>query len=547
MKRILLFILAISIMAVPFCSGCTLGNKVITLTPSGKNDTAQIKSAINSLKKRGELILNEGTYYVDDELKINNKRNIKIKGKNATLIRTGVELKNEKTDNNRVFYFEGCENVAVSGLTIKYDAVTSVSGVVVERLASDGKIIIKPNDNQNPKGNETYCAINTFDEDGTPNTVLEKYNNDGFDSTLNEDGTISLSGFSYDEVNLLTNGTRVGLRASLSSDPVIKILDTADIVFEHITVHNSFSGVFFTDGRTTDVTLRKINISPEDENSYFSSNADGLHVAAMGGKLLVKDCTFIGLGDDCVNVHGAGYTVKSVTDNTVMGYNDRYNVPAMSFWAREGDEIEFYDKYTFRLLGSAKLKKIVSTSGEMTFDEIPEGVRKGVVMSNKTMHPTVEITGCIVISNRARAFLIQTEDAVIKNCAIRNTRLAAILIAPDMNYWYEMSPGRNITISNNMITNCGKGADAAILIAAAHDVEVAYPADVNRDITIKNNTFNACPSALRATSVKGLTFTNNTLNNIGAAHLKYAVTATRCEGVSVKDNILNNCTVKLYE
>lgn len=538
LKKALLFLLLFTFAFFAF-SGCSQSTvaKQITLSPSGANDTEKFKNAISKINIGGTITLTKGTYYFDDVIEIKSKTNVKVIGDDVTIVRTGVKLNGKSAENIEIFYFDECKNIKISGITIKYDAVTSVSGVVIKSIPSSGRVVIKPNEGQNPKGDETYCALNTFDEFGNPDTTLEKYSDYGFSQTLGKDGLIFLGGLSYDEANLLTVGTRVGLRASLSSDQAIKILNTKDVIFEDVTVHNSFSGVFFTDCRTENLTLRRVNISPENnENSYFSSNADGLHIAAIGGHLTVENCTFIKLGDDCVNVHGPAYTVKNVQEKSVVGYNDRYKSPAGTYWAEKGDEIEFYDKNSFKLLGSATLKSINSVTGKMTFDELPNGIKEGSIMSNKTMHPTVTIRDCTVKSNRARAFLLQTEGAVVKNCDISGTRLAAILIAPDINYWYEMSPGRNITITNNVISNCGKGASASIAIDASHDMNAFYPADVNRNIVIENNTFNDCISALKAASVKGLTFNKNILNNVGSGNIQTAVRYTRCTDVKIGDN-----------
>lgn len=548
MKKMFAFLLIFSLTLCMF-SGCGAKskNKKVTVKPSGKDDTLNLKDAFDNIADGGEVTLTEGTYYLDEEIKLDGKKNIKITGHNTTIIRTGVELKGNATENNCVFYFNRCENVNVSNITIKYEAVTSVSGVVTQTLPDSGMVVIKPNEGQKPLGDETYGALNTFDELGNPDTTLEKYSEYGFNQTLSNDGSIFLSGLSAYEVNLLKVGTRIGLRASLSSDPVIKIVDTSNTVFENVTVNNSFSGAFFIDGRSFNLTLRKVTIAPENENSYFSSNADGLHVGAMGGELLIEDCTFIKLGDDCVNVHGMAYTASNISGNSLIGYSDRYKQNVTSFWANVGDVIEFYDKDTFKLLGTATLKEIKDITGRMTFDKLPSGVKDGTIMSNKTLHPTVKITGCTVSSNRARAFLLQTEGALVENCNISGTRLAAVLISPDINYWYEMSPGRNITITNNVITNCGKAASAAIVTNASHDTITSYPADVNRNITITNNTFNNCLSAVNATSVNGLKFNDNTLNNLGGENILYAVNYERCANITIGKNTLNNCTVELYK
>ncbi|MBQ2704326.1 MAG: hypothetical protein IJF58_02115 [Clostridia bacterium] len=544
MKHRFLALLILSVLSVGAISGCSTAQSV-TLSPSGENDTSAIQDAISSLKKGGVLNLAQGTYYVSETININKKDNVTIKGDNAIIVRKDIDASTVTIKDCVIINLYKSSKVKMSGITFKYDGLTSLSGTVAECDAGNGKVYIKPYDDFKPTGKEVYCAFNTFDNEGNPDTKLEKYKDDGFAQTVMDNGNVCISGLSYEEVSRLTEGTPVGLRASLLSDGVIKILDSSDVVFEDITVRNSFSGVFFSGGRTFNLTLRRVDISPESDKAYFSSNADGLHIAAIGGKLTVEDCTFIKLGDDCVNVHGMAYSVTQLDGNTLTAFMKRYNTNMLADWAAKGDEIEFYDQATFKLLGSAKIKKLNALTGKITFDQLPDGVTDGAVMANKTLHPSVVISDCTVKSNRARAFLLQTENAVVKNCDISGTRLAAILISPDIDYWYEMSPGRNITITGNTITNCGKAAGAAIVTHTSHEMKSNYPADVNKNITVEGNTFNNCPSAVNATSVNGLKFNNNTLNGLGDTGVFYAVNTIRCENVEIGENTLNDCSIGL--
>ena len=548
MKRKLLSLIILGIFSLSTSMGCTSANSSIDKSnpkPSDTDDTATIQKAISSLKKGEKLTLSDGVYYIDDTITIKNKEEITLVGNNTTIIRKGIDTSSATAQNCPIFYLDNCKGVTIKGITVKYDAVTSVSGTVVASDAAQGSVYIKPHDGINPTGKEVYGAINSFDDQGNPDMTFEKYNETGFAQTLMSNGNICISGLNYNEVNALKENTLVGLRASMMSDGVVAISNCTDTVFEDFVVRNSFSGVFFATGRTFNLTLRRVDISPENDNSYFSSNADGLHVASMGGKLTVEDCNFVKLGDDCVNVHGMAYSVTKLNGNQLTAYMERYDTNMLGDWADKGDQIEFYDKATFKLLGTAKIKKINKMTGDLTFDKLPEGVSEGTVMANKTLHPEVMISGCTVKSNRARAFLLQTENATVKNCNIEGTRLAAILIAPDIKYWYEMSPGRNINITGNTITNCGKAAGAAIITHASHDMDSNYPADVNRNITVEGNTFNSCPSAIKATSVNGLKFNNNILNQLGADGIFYAVNTVRCEQVEVGENNLIDCTVEL--
>lgn len=516
-----------------------------TLSPSGKDDTSAIQKAINSLGSGEILKLEKGTYNLTDTLTVSKKKNIKIEGDDVVFLKKGVDTSTMSAKKCSVINILESQNIIVCGITVKYDALTSVSGVVVAGDSANGTVDIKPFDSFKVTGKEVYGAINTFDAKGVP-TEYERYNEAGFNSTKLDNGNIRISGFSGEEIQAMSAAAGVSLRASMGSDAVFQMMNSSDLVFEKVAVRGAFSGVFFTTGRTFNLTLREVDISSDNEQSLISSNADGVHIGAIGGQLVIEKCNFEKMGDDCVNVHGMAYSVTELKGNTLTAYMERYKTSILNEWAIKGDVIEFYDKSTFKLLGTAKVEKANAKTGKMTFDKLPDGVTNGAVMSNKTMHPSVVISDCTVKSNRARAFLIQTENAVIKNCTIEDTRLAAVLIAPDIKYWGEVSPGRNITLSGNTFKNCGKLAGSAIITHASHDMNSDYPADVNRNLTVENNTFVECPTAIKATSLKGLKFAGNTMSKMGGSGIFYAVITTRCEDVEVGKNNITDNSVQLY-
>ncbi len=129
-------------------SGCSqsIVAKQITLSPSGSNDTEKFKNAISKINIGGTITLTKGTYYFDDVIEIKSKTNIKVIGDDVTIVRTGVKLNGKSAENIEIFYFDECKNIKISGITIKYDAVTSVSGVVTKSIPSSGQVVIKPNE-----------------------------------------------------------------------------------------------------------------------------------------------------------------------------------------------------------------------------------------------------------------------------------------------------------------------------------------------------------------------------------------------------------------
>ena len=199
---------------------------------------------------------------------------------------------------------------------------------------------------------------------------------------------------------------------------------------------------------------------------------------------------------------------------------------------------------------SKNLQKIFLTAGEGSTIYFPEGVKENTILSNKTLHPSVMITGNKVYSNRARAFLLQTENVVVENCEIYGTALPAVLVAPDIVNWYEVGPGKNITIKNNTFENCGKHFNGVIQLASSHDGNFGrYGATVNKSIVVESNLFKNCGvSAVFAVSTNGLTVTNNTFDDDydGEGYKDYAIYAENSDNVIVKENKLKNPNDKLF-
>ena len=252
----------------------------------------------------------------------------------------------------------------------------------------------------------------------------------------------------------------------------------------------------------------------------MSTNADILHIAMLAGTLSIENCHFKKPGDDCVNVHDMAYKVDSVNGNKATVSAPRFSFS--STWARVGDVIEFFDGETFACLGTATVTAISSKT--YTFDTLPGGVKAGTVISNLSMHPSsVTIRNTTVENNRARGFLLQTNNVTIENCHFKNTALAAILIAPDLNVWYEMSPARNVTIKNNVFENCGDYGIGPIQFSTSHDDSTKqYPSYIHSDIAVTGNTFiskKTNKSAFYGVCVENIEFLDNNFDDFKGKYI----------------------------
>jgi hypothetical protein len=126
--------------------------------------------------------------------------------------------------------------------------------------------------------------------------------------------------------------------------------------------------------------------------------------------------------------------------------------------------------------------------------------------------------------------------------------LPAIIVAPDIQFWFEVGPAQNVVIRNNTMQKCAFIEDpanmGAIVIKASHDAGYAdYPAGVHRDICIENNEIDETSnSAVFVSATHGLTVKNNRIGRYGTVKNhrpsgEHAVFCVNCTAVETENNV----------
>ena len=64
------------------------------------------------------------------------------------------------------------------------------------------------------------------------------------------------------------------------------------------------------------VSFKKVKSNPnQKKNRYFSGHDDGLHISNCKGKIVIDSCSFSGLMDDPINVHGTSVLITEKINN----------------------------------------------------------------------------------------------------------------------------------------------------------------------------------------------------------------------------------------
>ncbi len=502
-----------------------------------EKNVKKLASLLKKAKKNATVFFPEGDYYLSSNsgcLNLYGLKNVTFEGENATLINSSYDPAIKKNTfsaaKSTTIRLNNCEGITFKNLALDYAAYTQVCGKVVSADGNGTTIEIDcrftDGSSKTPlTGDEYVMAVNVLDENGKVKGDFYAPD-DGFSASL--DGNFyTISG------NFGSTGDTIVARFTLGTyaSPTIFVNSTKDLKFENVRSYSSPTATFYAPLDNENFTFDTFCIAPPEGAEWlWGTNVDSIHIKGLRGKITLKNSTFKGLGDDALNVHSIAPKVTAADGNTVS-LEYFYGGALDALWSRAGDEIEFYDK-TFKLIATGKAKS--AKSGKLTLENISGEIKEGCFARNKTTCPDLEIENVEVDGGRARAFLIQSKTATVKNCKISNLGLAAIIVSPDIDFWGEMGPSEQVEMSGLEIRNvCSMKTDAcrgAIMVTNSHSGSVKGSGTLHGTVKITDSTFdNVNAPAFYAILTDSLDFSGNTLTGSTADPVY-----TGCKNVNVE-------------
>ena len=234
------------------------------------------------------------------------------------------------------------------------------------------------------------------------------------------------------------------------------------------------------------VTVDSVQFAPEQNSARkMASAADFMQICMCRGKVSITNSIFDGAGDDCMNVHGVHFSIKSVN-------KDKMTVAFMHPQSHGyqpihiGDEIAFinhktllqYGKATVksaRMLNEYEIELILDSEGNAIAGDAIEDISAcpDVYFANNTLNRI--ITRGLLLTTRGKV--------VIENNHFISNSMSGILLSDDANNWYESGMCCDVTIQNNIFDYCG---ETPVLIKPEN---IIHAGAVHKNISIKNNVF----------------------------------------------------------
>lgn len=287
----------------------------------------------------------------------------------------------------------------------------------------------------------------------------------------------------------------LAFRTTTYGSPVMQFVNCSNLILEDMVIEKA-PGMGLHFKNCTNIILRRIRF-PTPADAPFSANADATHFRDCRGLIQFENCSFERMGDDAINVHGTyGRLDEVLNTNTIQYLTGRRDVDWPAPAANAGDVVSIH--HPTNPFGKPLVQGVVlsSQSGsedkslQITLDApVSEDLPKDSVVWNQSTSPSLVVTKCKFLNNRARGILIQSSNARIEDNWFQGMTGPAIKVTCDVGRWWESGPSTNIVIRNNFISDCNDGpgsAQGAITVNA--DAPGLKPiAGVHRNIEISGN------------------------------------------------------------
>ena len=522
-----------------------------------------LRSAIHTCLNTGaKLVMEEGTYYCSPEedsqylidLSSTFADGFTLEGNGAKIINTDAF--------SGFFKFSESTNISISGLELDYFLLPWVQGEVVFYNEDTNEITLMTDKSHTVFDDPRYLDnvtdifgvvrnsedVRKIDVNRTHFfriSTVKKIEDKGYVVKLGTNMKFSLG-------DKVTINNRVNAARN-----VFDIRTCGNVNLKDINVYASAGCLILGQYMTGDVVLDNVNIRFGDDERWITTNGDGVHIQANTGKLIMKNCTFEGLTDDCINLYQRAVVVPEMISNQTFVLDGTATGTRVT--QRVGDTLIFYNPNSGETLGEAKVINIENIPGKstlysakITVDKPIEGIIIGSELENATNvyikemgHNGSMITDCTFRYIRAGGVCLRANDVTVEGNTFEHISNRAVHVA----VWSsEGSAVDGVKIINNTVSDCAyhndytntymAGAINIFMLNYARTAQVSNT--IHQNVVVQGNTINGWHGrAMWIANSKNVEIADNIFNGddkLGKYDIKETLYINECEDVKVSGN-----------
>lgn len=466
---------------------------------------------------------------------------------------------------NSLINIEGCTNIKVKNIDVKYDERMIIWGYV-KSVNEDGQSInIEiPEDSPLPADDawaQYYCS-NTSDgpwifgnlmdsTEAVPRFLpfdalmiksVEKVQGREYKVTFKS----SIAMYS----SLIQEGDRFPFKSRWNSydfgeynkygrPDFISVSYSKDVTFEGVKTTNSLlmlAPMSYNQGR---ITLKDCEMSLAPD-AIITSSADGVHTSSNRFGVIIDNCTFENSFDDLINTEAYCGAVTKTVDSYI--YETSRDMQCVV-----GDEIAFFNTSNHEIVGTAFLKEIEKTEDGKYRLTVDRRVDKVVSQENSTVPTSMYnldsankgniIRNSTFRNSRRHAYIIRSACSIIENNRMENNAGAATEAANEIHgTGNEGLVPSALTFRNNVVKSDGIGSQYVPLKVYSWNAQLGEQACID-GMLIENNIIDV-PSmhgSISINSVTGLYMLNNTIK------------ADKMLNESTQPVVISNSSIKMID
>jgi len=486
------------------------------------NSTAkEISDIISKASENTEIVLEKGTYFLDEPVNISNKHNIIFNG-NDSIVMPQFFADKYYGDSTDAFHVTACTNITFKNFKISASQRTNSAGEILK--STPEYIDVKFNSDMTGKeiclGGMTYYEnwVSDFiplyhwckNEKPDKNryvTIAEAFRTSAPEKLDTEHEVIAENTFricTTQNNELLKKGMKCSVYHAYYGLCAFVFKNTSGVLIENVHISN-FGGMGFVIlPRCSDFTFSNVRIASDDmEHQPYSTCSDGIHTTGIGGKLILDNCYFELLGDDCLNLHTNALTVKKCSENKIEVFLDKPNSIMPENWAQADDVLRIYDGKTLSYKGTINVTSY--SDGNVIYENEDCEISEGDFVSNSFYYPHLIIKNCKICHTRGRMVIQSADKCEIFDNTFENTN-RCVYLSTAFRFWGEVGPVKNAEIYNNKFI-AGTGDTVYVRVNDENSDNIFH---MHENISIHDNVFENIPDkAVNAWSTDRLTVENN--------------------------------------
>lgn len=488
---------------------------------------------------------------------LDNLSNFTIDGNGSTIL--------FERPTNSLINIEGCTNIKVKNIDVKYDERMIIWGYV-KSVNEDGQSInIEiPEDSPLPADDawaQYYCS-NTSDGPWIFGNIMDS--TEAVPRFLPFDALMiksveKVQGREYKVTfkssiamysSLIQEGDRFPFKSRWNSydfgeynkygrPDFISVSYSKDVTFEGVKTTNSLlmlAPMSYNQGR---ITLKDCEMSLAP-GAIITSSADGVHCGSNRFGVIIDNCKLGNSFDDLINTQAYCGAVTKTVDSYI--YETSRDMQCVV-----GDEIAFFNTSNHEIVGTAFLKDIEKTEDGKYRLTVDRKIDKVVSQENSTVPTSMYnldsankgniIRNSTFRNSRRHAYIIRSACSIIENNRMENNAGAATEAANEIHGTSNegLVPSA-LTFRNNVVKSEGIGSQYVPLRVYSWNAQLGEQACID-GVLIENNTIDV-PSlhgSISINSVTGLYMLNNTIK------------ADKMLNESTQPVVISNSSIKMID